>query len=116
MRTYGGIAVIILILMGFPLLAHARQGADEQMTVEQFAIMKSVTFKDIETRQAKLDEVKACINASTQRSEIEKCIPSLNYGVTDPCQKGWTSVRLIQEQIARIASLMNNHPQEMPGI
>jgi hypothetical protein len=83
MRTYGGIAVMMLILMGFPLLAHAQQSADKQMTAEQFATMKSVTLRNMETRQAKLDDVKACINASTQRSELEKCVPALNYGVTE---------------------------------
>ena len=73
MKTYVGITVMVLMLMGFSVAVFAQQVADT----------KSAALADIAKRQSKLDEFKACIEKSTQRSEIQICMPSLNFGATE---------------------------------
>ena len=80
MRTRISIAAAVLIFIGFSAAIQAQQSSSSP---EQFNAMKSNSLARIEARRAKLEEIRVCVEKSKDRSQIEVCLPQLNYGPTE---------------------------------
>jgi hypothetical protein len=100
MKFLSSLAVAVLILAAFSLVAVAQQDTsggsgpavgqqmEKKMTPEQFSALKSRILKMIEIRQTKLNEEKACIDAATTPAELRKCRPMHHMGPGHTGQKG----------------------------
>ena len=79
MRTTIHLLAVVMILAGIFQVARA----EETVKTEDFSAMKSHGLAGIASRQAKLEELKACVNKASDRRQLEVCLPWLNYGPTE---------------------------------
>jgi hypothetical protein len=57
-----------------------QSGEKRDVTPEQFSDMKARALKMIEERRTRLDQEKACVEASTNIEELRKCRPERPMG------------------------------------
>jgi len=100
MRTVSSFMAAVLLMGVFALTAVAQQapggdpgpavqqGAEKQMTPEQFTALKSRILKMIDARKTKLDEEKACVEAAKTPGELKKCRPHHPMRSADKNRRG----------------------------
>lgn len=68
--------------------AMMREGAGRETTPEQFSETKARVLKMIEERRTRMDQEKACVEASKNDAELRKCRPERPMGPGGGMQGG----------------------------